>query len=104
MPEEQQELDLGFVRMHARRGDYLTSVEAAEAIHRSGEASRQARLVFSCLVQMPNHQGTNKEIADMFSINYHMVARRIPDLRKIGMVKALDEKRNGCMVWEAIIG
>ncbi len=69
---------------HSRLSDPPTSHAAAEAIERSGCASRHR---LRCLAQVRRTPGmTAAEIARVIGLEHHAPSRRLPELRDAGLV------------------
>ncbi len=87
-----------FEHHHAR--DPETSKEAAETMIKSGKMARQCQQVydsFKCFSPC-----TSKELSVASGLDYHMIARRMPDLVKAGKVAETGVKRDKSMVWEVV--
>lgn len=63
----------------ARRDDPRSSHEAAEEVTASGRAENECAIVLAALREHPHT--TSKELAEYSGLDYHLVARRLPDLR-----------------------
>ena len=63
----------------SKRNDPISSYEAEEIITLSGARDRQIDLVLSCVRRIPGR--TSKELALIYGIDRHMVARRLADLK-----------------------
>jgi CRP-like cAMP-binding protein len=69
----------------ARKSDPDSSRQAAESITASGKRDAQAAGV-RALVR--SHEGyTSAELADLSGYDRYMVARRLPELEKLGLVR-----------------
>jgi hypothetical protein len=69
----------------AANADPVTSHIAAETVTASGLRKRQCEQVLSALRR---HDGaTSFELATWEDLDRHMVARRLPDLRSLGLVR-----------------
>ncbi len=69
----------------ARRDDPVTSHEAAAKHVATGKADPNRRL---CLAVVAEHPGrTSAEIAELAGLSRHEAARRLPELRKDGLVR-----------------
>ena len=96
--------DLFQASARARATDPATSHEAAIDVERSGIAQTQRR---ECLRIIQKHPGrTSAEIAALGGFNRHMPARRLPDLRKAGIVyngssRICKERGTKALVWYA---
>ena len=64
--------------------DPVTSHEAAAAITASGTRAAQTRTVADVVKQKPG--ATSAELAAAFGMDRHMVAKRLPDAEKAGLV------------------
>lgn len=90
---------------HVRSSDPATSREAAEKIQ--SVANRQAMAVWAVFAGMGG-PATSWEISERaqhlqyWDLNYHAIARRLPDLEVNGRVRRTNLKRDGRMVWECI--
>lgn len=74
----------------ARRNDPSTSHEAAEHITKNGSRAHQQNAVFELVKRFPGH--TSAELAEKSELeegglDRSMVARRLPELRKVRLVK-----------------
>tara|TARA_B100000676_G_C17646463_1_gene614284 strand:+ start:73 stop:429 length:357 start_codon:yes stop_codon:yes gene_type:complete len=100
-----------------RSTDPATSKAAAEDVTRSGTAARQAEQVLNLVRQCP--KSTSKELAfiaarhaDTRHLDYHAIARRLPELEKTGLVKkgparkctqlVLNGNRRKAVTWEPL--
>lgn len=63
----------------ARREDPRSSHEAAEEVTASGRAENECAIVLAALREHPHT--TSKELAEYSGLDYHLVARRLPELR-----------------------
>lgn len=88
----------------ARQSDPITSHLAAERVESTGNATHQRGIVLS---YVQRHSGqTSAEIANGLNVPRHMPARRLPELRKAGMIRN-GEKRlcsvagTLAMTWES---
>lgn len=68
----------------ARRTDAVSSHEAAADNVASGRHGQQCQLVLSCLAKCDG--STSAELAARFGLDRVMVARRLPDLERQGLV------------------
>lgn len=78
----------------ARTGDPKSSHDAARVITKSGTRDKQKAEVLEYLNEIPG--STSMEIATHFGVDRYMVARRLPDLRKDGLV--LNGEQRECKV------
>lgn len=89
----------------AAHADPLTSHEAAAKVNESGDRAAQCQRVLAMVKQLPG--ATSKELAKRFKVDRHMVGRRLPDLRSMGLVKngparACKVNGNKAVTWEAV--
>lgn len=85
---------------NARRTDPVTSHLAGEAIERTGTASHQRNIVLSAVKKC---QGlTSKELAWLFNLDRHMVARRLPEIQEIekGGTVICSVGGSKCVTWK----
>jgi hypothetical protein len=68
----------------ARSTDPATSHEAAKRVTRSGLRHRQMDDVVGLVERFPGR--TSKELAEISMLDRHMIARRLPDAEKVGLV------------------
>ena len=86
----------------ARKTDPITSHKAAEEVESSGRAASHRHL---CLLEVWKKSGrTAAEIAVAARLERHIPSRRLPELRKAGLVKNGPERvcavtGNPCMTW-----
>jgi CRP-like cAMP-binding protein len=69
----------------ARKHDPDTSKQAAEAITASGKRDAQAKAVHLAVRGYRGH--TSAELAKLCGYDRHMVARRLPELERLGLVQ-----------------
>jgi hypothetical protein len=69
----------------SRRGDPSTSFEAEETITRNGTRDSQAAKVLNIVRLQPG--ATSAELAYAWMIDRYIVARRLPELEFLGLVK-----------------
>lgn len=89
--EQAQEMPLFDVRARARSRDSATSHAAAKRVNRKGWARTQAARVLRALHSLPG--ATRLELAEAMNADRYMVARRLPDLREIGLVENGPDRR-----------
>lgn len=89
----------------AANADPVTSDMAAERIEASGRATAQRRAVMAAVLAHPGC--TSAELAGFARMDRHAAARRLPELRKAGLVR--NPGRRTCSVagilavtWEAV--
>ena len=73
-----------FTTPRARRSDPLSSHAAADKMERSGKLNRQCDQVLEAVREHPG--STSRELHALTGLDRHMVARRLPDLEKRGLV------------------
>ncbi len=102
MSEEQQSFEFGKRRFiesprprtpAARRADPVTSHEAARQVTASGARDGQARDTLIALRANPG--ATTAELSVRTGIDRHAVARRMPELEKLGLVRRGEPKKCG---------
>lgn len=91
-------------RPRARRSDPETSQTAADRAERSGSAASQRERILAYVRDNPGR--TSAEIADALRLNRHTPARRLPELRALGLVASGDPRTcsvqgTRAMVWRA---
>lgn len=91
------------VRAHCHAGDPGTSREAAATVIESGLVKTHKEIIFQCLMKI--QPATSFEIAYKCHLNYHAVARRLPDLERDGFVEKVKEdeelqQRDGRVLWQ----
>ena len=79
----QTQLDLTFPA--SRRTDPQTSFLAEKELNDTGSRSLQARQVLEVL--MRNEGRTSRELAWIGEMDRYLVARRLPDLEKVGLAR-----------------
>ena len=79
----QQDL-FGDAQVLARTGDFKSSHEAADRLTKSGARARQKASVLAYVRECPGF--TSRELAERYKDDRYMIARRLPDLRKDGLV------------------
>lgn len=77
----------------AHKGDPQTSRRAAVRLVESGAHAAQSRIVLAALKAHPGL--TSKQLAEQANLDRYTVARRLPDLRKAGLVRCEDAKPGG---------
>lgn len=114
---DQPALDFYEIRHRHRSTDPETSKAAAEEITTSGTAARQAEQVLELLRRRP--KATSKELAFVAArdaktrhLDYHAIARRLPELERAGKVKKgpprkctqliLNGNRRKAVTWEPV--
>ena len=86
----------------ARNTDPSTSHQAADEVEASGRAASQRHL---CLLEVWKKPGrTAAEIAQAANLERHVPSRRLPELRKAGLVRAGEDRvcavtGNPSMTW-----
>ncbi len=98
---------MNFAARHTHRHDPQTSYDAAAVAET--KIGRHKVLIRSALVGLHGF-GTSEQIAERTSIvgiDYHEVARRLPDMERDGIVRKSDQtatnsKGNRCTVWQLI--
>jgi len=81
----------------SRSSDHISSFVAAD---RPTELNKQRENVLRMLKIYTRHTGkepTSKQIAVYFKQDRHMVARRLPDLVKLGMVEQIRPDKGECL-------
>jgi hypothetical protein len=73
----------------ARRSDHTSSHAAADRQERSGKAEADMRRVLEAVRMHPGL--TSRELSERTGLDYHMVARRLPDLARRGLVERVVE-------------
>ena len=68
-----------------RNDDPMSSVVAAEEAVKSGRVQSHAEQVLAAVVAKPGR--TSGQLASLFDLDRHEVARRLPGLREIGKVQ-----------------
>ncbi len=68
----------------ARRTDPMSSLVAAEEAMMSGRRDTQARDVLRAVIRYPHK--TSRELASVTGMDRYIVARRLPELEKDGLV------------------
>lgn len=68
--------------------DPLSSHAAADALERSGAVGRQVARVVECVRATPRL--TSGELAARHGLDRHMVARRLPDAERAGLVRRIE--------------
>ena len=81
----------------ARAKDPASSHEAAKRMKDSGQAQAQAARIFQFLQSRHREEFTSREIAEALGMCRYAVARRVPDLRKLGKV-ARDAAGRECRI------
>lgn len=86
----------------SRNTDPVTSYEAAETLHRSGRWKNQKQAVLEVLRQLGN--ATSAEIAERMGGNRYIPARRLPELRREGLVEQGPARvcrvlKSRCITW-----
>jgi predicted HTH transcriptional regulator len=89
----------------ARSTDPSTSHAAAKAVTESGQRDSQKAKVLRALQNNPRM--TSQELAGVGGFDRYMVARRLPDLERDGMVRKAGERAcnvsgTPAVIWEAI--
>jgi len=79
--------DAGRPMAKARRTDPDTSHEAAATVNATGTAGGQRMACLAYLTARPGQQFTAAEIANALGMERHAPSRRLPELRKMGLVK-----------------
>ena len=79
------------VSARARRKDPQTSHEAATKLNRAGKTKAQAEAVLAAVKRFPGH--TSSELAGRVGLDRYQVARRLPELRKAGLVSNGQQSR-----------
>ena len=82
-----------FEPVRARRKDPETSQVAAGKVREF--AANHFNRIMAALREAP---GTYTEIADRCGLERHAVARRLPEMARLGVYKT-DQKRDGMTVW-----
>lgn len=75
----------------SRRGDPVTSHEAADLVTLSGRRDAQAQLVYEALRRWPGR--TSAELAALADFDRYVVARRLPELRNGGWAVSMPPRR-----------
>lgn len=78
-------IDVALDQPIARRSDPVTSQEAARSITDSGVRGEQHRIVLDLVKHHP--RSTSLELARHGDIDRYIVARRLPELEKAGLVR-----------------
>ena len=114
---DQPVLEFYEIKHRHRSTDPETSKAAAEEITTSGTAARQAEQVLDLVRRQP--KSTSKELAFVAALNastrsldYHAIARRLPELERAGKVKKgpprkctqliMNGKRRKAVTWEPV--
>ncbi len=89
----------------SHRTDPQTSRDAAEKLVESGGLGRQQKMVFSAIVEYSRGLAypcgfTSKGLSSWSSFNYHLIARRLNELEKKGLIEITDRRRDNCAVWK----
>jgi hypothetical protein len=74
----------------ARHTDFITSHEAAHEVEASGRAKEQRRACLDAVIRNPGM--TAAEIAVAVGLERHAPSRRLPELRRIGLVYNGDQR------------
>lgn len=82
--EAQSQIDFDAPRAQSRSTDPHTSVEAAERIESSGVAGAQRARCLAVVQATPGL--TAAEIAQAAGLERHVPSRRLPELRRLGLV------------------
>ena len=91
----QTELDFD-AHARARKSDPQTSHEAAKQVTDSGAASAQRE---QCLAAVKLAQGmTAAELTKIIGCERHMPSRRLPELRRAGLVTSPEDRARVCRV------
>lgn len=90
----------------ARRTDPETSREAAEAVHSDGSLTAARMAVLQALRRFPG--STSRELSERAGLDRHDVARRLPELERLGFVQkgeprvcSASAKRLRAVTWQA---
>ena len=75
----------------ARRRDPDSSHVAATQLERSGKAGTQRDQVHAAVRCYPGY--TSRQLSDATKLDYHMVARRLPELENEGRILATGRRR-----------
>lgn len=81
----------------ARAADPLSSHRAADALERSGRASRQLLAVLEAVATWPGR--SSRELAELAGLDRHDVARRLPILARRGLVRREVPPNGGDLQW-----
>ena len=92
----------------ARNTDPITSDIAAEKLVASGQHNIQKTQVYAALKQYKlakDRNPTSAELAQFSGLDRYMVARRLPDLQKNGLVRKVDRRvcsvtTNPAVTWD----
>ncbi len=87
MKEQVSQLGLFGGHVMARRSDHDSSHAAADELEASGKAQAQRALVLGFVKRWPGM--TSAQLARLGSVDRHLVARRLPELRSEGKVTAM---------------
>jgi len=81
--------------MLARNTDHVSSHEAADDIQSSGKLAQQKAVVLNALRMFQESRGpaTSAELAKHYEMDRYMVAKRLPDLEKQGLVQKCAEMK-----------
>lgn len=98
------------IDMLCHKNDPETSRKAAERMVKSGELSRQEKIVFRGiqhhLIGGHREDFTAIELAKWMigdtPKTYYMIQRRLSGLYRKGKIKRTGQKRNGCCVWKLL--
>lgn len=93
------------------KADPATSAQAAAALVRSGAHGAQCQQVLEALRQMVRTHGmavTSAELARVSDLDRHMVAKRLSDLRRAGLVEQGPARlcavgRRNAVTWRAAV-
>lgn len=90
------------VRARARRGDPSSSAQAAERVEASGVAHSQREEILGLVCKYPGR--TSAELSTKCSLDRWQVARRLPELAKVGDIRRGTKRFCGivlqkCVTW-----
>ena len=77
--------------VRAARNGEVTSIEAAERHEGSGKAAAHRSQVFAGVLEWPGR--TSRELAAQIGMDRHEVARRLPELERMGWVWKGDPRK-----------
>jgi DNA-binding MarR family transcriptional regulator len=83
----------------ARRTDPLSSHAAADRMQESGAAESQRRKALEAVKEYPG--STSKELAERCHLDRYMLARRLPELSRMGLIVRVERKDARELRWVA---
>lgn len=83
----------------ARASDHDSSHRAADQLEASGKAQAQRELVLRLVKRWPGM--TSAQLARLGEVDRHLVARRLPELRSDGRIKAMKPAGKEITWWPA---